>query len=102
MNNPLHGNAAIIGGGEDTCEKTALSKNCTSRHGDHLQDLQDDELQDEHPEPPDVTGFSTPLIPNRENFLVIFPEPHFGHVTSGFDPETSFSNSSGHSLHLYS
>jgi len=67
-----------------------------------LQDLQDDELQDEQPEPPDVTGFSTPLMPNRENFLVIFPELHFGQFTSGFEPETSFSNSSEHLLHLYS
>ena len=67
-----------------------------------MQDLQDDDLQDEHPEPPEVKGFSTPLMPNRENFFVMSPESHFGHETSGFDPETSFSNSSEHLLHLYS
>jgi hypothetical protein len=35
--------------------------------------LQDDELHEEQPDPPDeVTGFSTPLIPKRENFFVMF------------------------------
>jgi hypothetical protein len=64
--------------------------------------LHDDELQDEQPEPPEVTGFSTPLMPNRENFFVIFPELHLGQLISGLVPETSFSKSSEHSLHLYS
>ncbi len=61
--------------------------------------MQDDELHELHPEPEEATGFSTPLIPKRENFFVRFPEPHFGHETSGFGPETSFSNSSAQSLH---
>jgi hypothetical protein len=64
--------------------------------------LQDEELQDEQPEPPEVTGFSTPLMPNRENFFVMSLEAHFGQETSGFAPETSFSKSSAHALHLYS
>jgi len=65
--------------------------------------LQEDELHEEQPEPPEeVTGFSTPLIPKRENFFLIFFDPHFGHETSGLDPETSFSKSSEQSLHLYS
>jgi hypothetical protein len=62
-----------------------------------------EDLHEEHPEPPaEVTGFSTPLIPKRENFFLIFFELHFGHETSEFDPETSFSKSSEQSLHLYS
>jgi len=62
-----------------------------------------EEVHEEHPEPPaEVTGFSTPLMPNRENFFVIFFELHFGHETSGFAPETSFSKFSLQSLHLYS
>ncbi len=69
----------------------------------YLQDLQEDELQELQPDPPDdVTGFSTPLIPKRENFFVTFLELHFGHETSGLVPETSFSKSSEHSSHLYS
>ena len=69
----------------------------------YWQDLQDDELQELHPDPPDdVTGFSTPLIPKRENFFVTFLELHFGHETSGLVPETSFSKSSEQPSHLYS
>jgi hypothetical protein len=44
----------------------------------YLQELQEPELQDEHPE--DV-GFSTPLMPNTENFFSTFFELHFIQVT---------------------
>ena len=67
-----------------------------------MHDLQDEALHDEQPEPEEDAGFSTPLMPKRENFFVILTESHFGHETSGFDPETSFSKSSEQSLHLYS
>jgi hypothetical protein len=60
-------------------------------------------LQEVHPElPEEETGFSTPLMPKRENFFVMFFELHFGHETSGLVPETSFSKSSVQSLHVYS
>jgi len=48
------------------------------------------------------TCFSTPLMPKTENFFLIFWELHFGHETSGFVPETSFSNSFSQFWHLYS
>jgi len=62
-----------------------------------------DEVHEEHPEPPaEVTGFSTPLIPKRENFFLMFFELHFGQETSGFAPETNLSKFSEQSSHLYS
>ena len=68
-----------------------------------LHELHDDLLHEVQPELPDEeTGFSTPVMPKRENFFVMFFELHFGQETSGFVPETSFSKSSVQSLHLYS
>jgi hypothetical protein len=65
--------------------------------------LQEEDVHDEQPEPPDdVTGFSTPLIPKRENFFVMLCELHRGQSISGLEPETSFSKSSEQSLHVYS
>jgi len=63
--------------------------------------LQEDELQEVQPEP-DETCFSTPLMPNTENFFLIFFELQSGQEISGFTPETSFSNSFLQSWHLYS
>jgi hypothetical protein len=65
--------------------------------------LHEDELHDEQPElPEEGAGLSPPLMPKRDNFFVTFLEAHFGHSMSGFEPMTSFSNSSWHSLHMYS
>jgi hypothetical protein len=66
-----------------------------------LQELQVDLLQVPHAEPAEVTGFSTPLIPKRENFFFTSKEPHEGHFTSLL-PETSSSNSSEQAVHVYS
>ena len=55
-----------------------------------------------HPEPEEVTGLSTPLMPKRENFFLMFTEPHFGHDTGGLDDDTSFSKFSEQSVHAYS
>jgi len=49
-------------------------------------ELQVDLLHEEQPDPPEVTGFSTPLMPKSENFFVMFLELHLGHDTSGSDP----------------
>ena len=64
----------------------------------YLHELQEPELQLEQPE--DVC-FSTPLIPNVENFLTTLSEEQFGQATRVF-PNTSFSNSRPHAAHLYS
>jgi hypothetical protein len=64
----------------------------------YLHELQEPELQLEHPE--DVC-FSTPLMPKVENFFMTLSEAHSGHDTVVF-PKTSFSNSRLHAAHLYS
>jgi len=45
--------------------------------------LHEDELQEEQLEPDEDVCFSTPLMPNTENFFLIFFELHFWHETSG-------------------
>ncbi len=65
--------------------------------------MQDDELHEEHPDPPEeVTGLSTPLMPKRENFFVTFAELHLVHVISELELITNFSKSSEQSLQVYS
>ena len=68
------------------------------RNPSYLQELQEPELQLEHPE---EVCFSTPLMPKVENFFTTFSETHSGHDTVVF-PKTSFSNSRPQAEHLYS
>jgi hypothetical protein len=63
-----------------------------------LQELQEPELQLEHPE---EVCFPTPLMPKVENFFTTLSEVHSGHDTPVF-PNTSFSKSIPHAAHLYS
>ena len=64
----------------------------------YLQELQEPELQLEHPE---EVCFPAPLMPKVENFFTTLSEVHSGHDTPVF-PKTSFSNSRPHAAHLYS
>jgi hypothetical protein len=61
-----------------------------------------EELQEVQLAPDEEDSFLTPLIPKMENLFLIFFELHAGHETSGFEPETSFSNSSLQLIHVYS
>jgi hypothetical protein len=63
-----------------------------------LQELQEPELQVEHPE---EVCFSPPLMPKSENFFTTSAEVQWGHETVAF-PKTSFSNSRPHDEHVYS
>jgi hypothetical protein len=64
----------------------------------YLQELQEPELQVEHP---DAVCFSPPLMPKRDNFFTTSPEVQLGHEMVVF-PKTSFSNSRPHEVHVYS
>jgi len=63
-----------------------------------LHELHDPEL---HPAQPEEVCFSTPLIPNVENFFTTLSEVQFGQDTAD-EPNTSFSNSRLQAEHLYS
>lgn len=66
---------------------------------DHLHPEQDEE---EHPPQPELPEDSDePLdrpMPNRDIFFSVLSDPHFSHVTTGYDPNTSFSNSALHAM----
>ena len=64
----------------------------------YLQELQEPELQVEHPE---EVCFSPPLMPKSENFFITSAEVQLGHETAAF-PKTSFSNARPHDVHVYS
>jgi hypothetical protein len=55
--------------------------------------LQEDELQEEQLDP-DEACLSTPLMPKRENFFLMFFALQTGQAISELVAETSFSNSS--------
>ena len=72
-----------------------------TRYTFQWHELHEDELHEEQPETEEVC-FSTPLIPKRENFFLMFFELHVGQAIAGFEPETSFSNSFPQPSHVYS
>jgi hypothetical protein len=58
-------------------------------------------LQEPHPEELPAKGFSTPLIPNTENFFRTSSDPQAGQAML-WEPMTSFSKSWPQDPHLYS
>jgi len=71
---------------------------------DHLHPEQDEAEQPPQPEPDeDVDESPEPLPrPNFESRFSASGDPHFGQITSGFEPKTSFSKHSLQTVHWYS
>jgi hypothetical protein len=66
-----------------------------------LHPAQDVEEQPPQPEPAPDPSDDLPM-PNLESRFSVSCDPHFGQMTSGFEPKTSFSNSWRHLAHWYS
>ena len=67
----------------------------------YVHPAQEEEEQPPHPEPDDEEDESLEPLP-RPNFdsrFSVFPDPHFGQTTSGFEPNTSFSKHSLQAQH---
>ena len=52
--------------------------------------------------PPRPAGELVPEAANRDSLRLVFSDLHCGHITCGFSPRTSSSNSLPHSVHRYS
>jgi hypothetical protein len=71
----------------------------------YLQPAHEEEEQPPQFELPDELGealLDDLPMPKRDRSFSVFSEPHFSHVTIGFDPKTSFSNPALQSLQRYS
>jgi hypothetical protein len=63
-----------------------------------LHPAQEDDEHPPQPDPPPDPSEDLPM-PNFERRFSVSFDPHFGHITSGFEPKTSFSKQHLHLAH---